>query len=105
MTLARCVLKDGNRSCRGRGGRRELWKEDFCRGTLTDRMDMAFPVFGGGDCVNIVYNAAPVWMGDRLEELKGADLRFMWTVESPRDMLDVLRRYEAGEAGEGRRIR
>ena len=67
--------------------------------------DIVCCVFGGGDCVNIVYNAAPVWMGDRLEELKGADLRFMWTVESPREMLDVLRRYEAGEAGEGRRIR
>lgn len=104
MTLARCVLKEKNRRCRGCGGRSDFWKTDFCRGSLTDRMGAEFPVFGAGDCVNTVYNAVPVWMGDRLGELRGAVLRFMWTVESPAEMLDVLRRYERGESGEGRRI-
>ena len=104
MTLARCVLKEKNRRCRGCGGRRDFWKTDFCRGSLTDRVGAEFPVFGTGDCVNLVYNAVPVWMGDRLGELRGAVLRFMWTVESPDEMLDVLRRYERGESGAGRRI-
>ena len=67
-------------------------------------MGAEFPVFGAGDCVNTVYNAVPVWMGDRLAELRGAVLRFMWTVETPAEMLDVLRRYERGGSGEGRRI-
>ena len=104
MTAARCVLKGKNRECRGCGGRREIRKTDFCRGTLTDRVGAEFPVFGAGDCVNVIYNAVPVWMGDRLEELRGAELWFMWTVESPAEMLDVLRRYERGGSGEGRRI-
>ena len=104
MTLARCVLKEKNRRCRGCGGRRDFRKTGFCRGSLTDRVGAEFPVFGAGDCVNLVYNAVPVWMGDRLGELRGAVLRFMWTVEGPAEMLEVLRRYERGESGVGRRI-
>jgi len=104
MALARCVLKEKKRGCGGCGGRRGIWKTDFCRGTLTDRTGAEFPVFGAGDCVNTIYNAVPVWMGDRLGELRGAVLRFMWTVESSAEMLEVLRRYERGESGEGRRI-
>ena len=105
MTAARCVLKEKNRDCRGRGGRAaRAWKTDFCRGSLTDRMGEVFPVFGHGDCVNTIYNAKPVWMGDRLGELDGAELAFFWTTESPAEMLDALGRYERGETGEGRRI-
>ena len=105
MTTARCALKEKNRFCRGRGGRTaRAWKTDFCRGSLTDRMGEVFPVFGHGDCVNTIYNAKPVWMGDRLGELDGADLAFFWTTESPAEMADVIGRYERGEAGEGRRI-
>jgi putative protease len=105
MTTARCALKEKNRSCRGRGGRTaEAWKTEYCAGSLTDRKGEVFPVFGGGDCVNTVYNAKPVWMGDRLGELDGADLCFFWTTETTREMRGVLERYERGEAGEGRRI-
>ncbi|MBE6726724.1 MAG: U32 family peptidase [Ruminococcaceae bacterium] len=104
MTLARCVLKEQNGGCRGAGGRRDFWKTSYCRGSLTDRMDERFPVLGAGNCVNIVYNARPIWMADRLDQLDGASLRFCWTTESPEEMRSVLNRYETGSPGEGRRI-
>ena len=104
MTLARCVLKGSNPACTGSGGRRTAREKPVCRGTLTDRRQGVFPVIGGADCVNTVYNAVPIWMGGRLGELSGACLRFLWTTETLSDMLDVVRRYRAGEDGEGRRI-
>ena len=106
MTLAKCVLAAGNRSCVGRGGRvADRMKAFSCRGALTDRMGARFPVFGEADCVNTVYNAVPIWMGDRLDALRGAPaLIFSWTDESPEELLDVVQRYRHGERGEGRRI-
>lgn len=106
MTLAKCVLAAGNRSCAGCGGRVAGRKKAFvCRGTLTDRTGARFPVFGEADCVDVVYNAVPQWMGDRLNELRGApSLIFQWTDESADGFLDVVRRYRRGASGEGRRI-
>ncbi len=108
MTLARCVLKNSNPSCRGAGGRRaglDPLDKPVCRGSLTDRLGEVFPVLGGADCVNTVYNAVPIWMGDRLGELRGAStLRFLWTTESAAEMADVIARYESGGTGVGRRI-
>ena len=51
--------------------------------------------------MNTIYNAKPVWMGDRLGELDGADLAFFWTTESPAEMADVIGRYERGRPGKG----
>ena len=106
MTLAKCVLRAGNRACVGRGGRDpERHKPDACHGTLTDRVGASFPVIGEADCVNVVYNAVPVWMGDRLNNLRGAEaLEFRWTDEGAEEMRGVIRRYQRGETGEGRRI-
>ena len=104
MTLARCPMKEKNGGCKGSGGRRDPWKTTFCRSSLTDRMGETFPVFGMGDCVNVVCNARPVWMGDRLDLLKGSSLRFLWTDETPEAFRSVLNRYQSGGAGEGRRI-
>ena len=111
MTTARCVLSEKNPGCRGKGGRdpaRLMRGPDgcFCRGTLTDRRGEVFPVLGQGDCSNVLYNARPVWMGDRLDELAGAEsLVFLWTVETPEEMLSVLRKYENGDPPEGEFVR
>ncbi|MBO6053763.1 MAG: hypothetical protein J6Q17_08500, partial [Clostridia bacterium] len=106
MTLAKCVLQPGNRACIGCGGRDpERHKAFACRGILTDRTGARFPVIGEADCVNAVYNAVPVWMGDRLDALRGApNLCFHWTDEEASAMLSVIERYRRGEPGEGRRI-
>ena len=62
-------------------------------------------MIGEADCVNVVYNAVPVWMGDRLNNLRGAEaLEFRWTDEGAEEMRGVIRRYQRGETGEGRRI-
>ena len=56
-------------------------------------------------CENIIVNAHPLWMGDRMDLLKGADtLCWYFTSESADDILDVIRKYEKGEKGEGRRM-
>ena len=106
MTLAKCVIQPGNRACVGCGGRDpERHKPFACRGILTDRVGARFPVIGEADCVNAVYNAVPVWMGDRLDSLRGAPaFCFHWTDERAPEMLDVIERYQRGESGEGRRI-
>ena len=116
MTTARCVLSERNPDCRGRGGRDparllkssvgEEADECFCRGTLADRRDEVFPILGQGDCSNVVYNARPVWMGDRLDELSSArSLAFLWTVETPGEMLAVLHKYANGEKPDGEFVR
>ena len=106
MTLAKCVLGPGNRACAGRGGRDPDRRKPFvCRGSLTDRTGARFPVIGEADCVNTVYNAVPVWMGDRLDSLRGApSLCFFWTDETASGMLSVIERCRRGEEGDGRRI-
>ncbi|MBR5365540.1 MAG: U32 family peptidase [Clostridia bacterium] len=106
MTLAKCVIQPGNRACVSCGGRDpERHKPFACRGILTDRVGARFPVIGEADCVNAVYNAVPVWMGDRLDQLRGASsLSFQWTDERASEMRDVIEQYQRGESGEGRRI-
>ncbi len=112
MTTARCVLRDGNPLCRGKGGRdpAKVFDSRFshigCRGTLTDRKGEIFPVLGASDCSNVIFNAEPVWMADRPEDLAGAEsLAFLWTVESAEEMGETVRRYEKGEKPSGPCVR
>ena len=112
MTTARCVLRDGNPLCRGKGGRdpAKVFDPRFshigCRGTLTDRKGEIFPVLGASDCSNVIFNAEPVWMADRLDDLNGAEsLAFLWTVESAEEMGETVRRYEKGEKPSGPCVR
>jgi putative protease len=73
-----------------------------CRGincgypTLTDRMGKHFFI----DCdgrVSTLYNHLPLYMGDRLAELKGVDFYTIYlTRESPAETAEVLAAMEAG---------
>ena len=107
MTLARCVLSPENPGCRGRGGRTPDANRPggVCRGALTDRRGEIFPVLSEPDCSNVLYNSTPIWMGDRLGELRGAEsLRFWWSTETCAEMRDVADAYRNGRSGKGRRI-
>ncbi|MBQ4354672.1 MAG: U32 family peptidase [Clostridia bacterium] len=112
MTLSRCVIcqnAQGKAVCpKGNiSGRTDVFsaKEHRCRRILTDRTGAQFAVFGQPDCENILTNAVPVWMGDRMDSLSGASVHhFFFTDESAADVLAVLGRYDRGEKSEGRRL-
>ncbi len=111
MTLSRCVIclsEKGGCPKGNEGGRHSdplSAKPHSCRCTLTDRMGARFTVFGQQNCENIVVNAVPTWMGDRLDTLRGASAHhYLFTDESAEAALTVLSRYERGESERGRRI-
>ena len=112
MTLSRCLIAqaDSKKGCikgneSGRARDPEKAKPHTCRCSITDRTGTVFEVFGQHNCENIIVNAHPVWMGDRMDQLKGAEtLLWYFTAESSREIFDVIRGYRNGEKGEGRRM-
>lgn len=115
MTLSRCIIcqaekTKGKVQC-PRGNEMGRLKDPLsgkphrCRCTLTDRTGAEFAVFSQPNCENIICNAHPYWMGDKLDTLRGASaLHYFFTDESADEILSVIRRYERGEKGEGRRL-
>lgn len=88
MTTENCILKNvGKCKCDGRG-------------EITDRTGATFSVIKDGDiCRSVVLNSVPLYMGDKLEELKstGADyLRLMFTTESVKECRDICDIYQKG---------
>lgn len=115
MTLSRCVIcqasaAKGKALCPkgNRGGRLtapQVAKAHRCHCTLKDRTGAAFHVFSQSNCENIICNAHPIWMGDRLATLRGASsLHYFFTDESVDEILSILKRYQNSEKGEGRRL-
>ena len=112
MTLSRCLIaqSESKKGCAkgnegGRAKNPDAVKPHRCRCTITDRTGTVFEVFGQQNSENIIVNAHPLWMGDRMDSLKGADtLCWYFTSESAEEILDVIRKYEKGEKGEGRRM-
>ncbi len=93
MTVQNCLVKSALKSCNNNCG-------DSCF-LLKDRKNMYFPVFTQkGQCINTIYNSLPVYMGDRMTELKktGAKyLRFVFTTESTDDIIKIKKMYENSE--------
>ncbi len=91
MTVKNCLVKSSKGEC-------------GCNGDmyyLRDRKGISFPVECiKGECINVIYNSAPVYMADRLRELSrisAAAWRFDFTDESPAQIKEVFNNYESGK--------
>lgn len=102
MTMLRCALSDGGKTCRqgGSGGFREqMHKNVLCSGSLTDRTGVAFPIFGMYDCTNILFNSVPIYMADRMDILRAAgisEFHFIFTTETRAEVEAILHAYQNG---------
>lgn len=96
MTVKNCLVK----SSLGKCGCKE---NEFYY--LRDRKNIAFPVeCYKGECINVIYNSAPVYMADRLKEVAriGASYyRFDFTDETPGEICQILNQYESGKKSNG----
>jgi len=78
---------------------KELGSCDACTaGTLTlrDRRGVEFPVFRRFEHRSTIFNSVPIYMADKADELEKNGLRsqhFIFTVESKKDVLSVIRAY------------
>lgn len=116
MTLSRCVISGGRCNRGGIGGRcddtsrkteksKNISRKYCCSGYLTDRKGEKFFVISDSSCLNFVCNSVPVWMGDKLSEIKKCpSLMFYFTDESMDEILAVLNDYAVNIRRDGRRI-
>lgn len=92
MTVKNCLVKSSLGKCGCKDG--EIYY-------LKDRKNICFPVECiKGECINIIYNSAPIYMADRLNEIKRLSpnaLRFDFTDETPQEICSILKQYEKGE--------
>ncbi len=95
MLMANCVIKSSG-NC---GGEQVCGNGEFA---LLDRKGETFPV-RPTKCGNVIYNAKPVYMADRLHEVQelGVDsLRMCFTDESYDKVCKLIQEYQAGLKGE-----
>ena len=92
MTVKNCLVKSSFDKCGCTVGSMYY---------LRDRKGICFPVECiRGECVNVIYNSAPIYMADRMKELariNASYLRFDFTDESPSQIAAVLKQYESGK--------
>ncbi len=90
MTVKNCLLK----SCNGKCGCDEQIHY------IKDRKGVYFPLFlNKQTCTNSIYNSVPVYMGDRVDELKTINaswLRFDFVDETPEQMKRIVEDFEKG---------
>lgn len=93
MTAQNCIVKSAHGGC-------------ACGGVhyLKDRKGVLFPVISRkGACTSVVLNSAPIYMGDRAEELASCGLSFAclsFTTENEEEIKDIIKRYENGSSFE-----
>ncbi len=91
MTVRNCLRKSASGKCD--------CKDGFF--FLKDRKNACFPVKSDKQsCTNTVYNSVPVYMGDRMNELKNSGIgtyRFIFTTESPSEIADMAKMYQNKE--------
>lgn len=108
MTTARCLICGGKCNKGNVGGRFAGAKPHNCTTELVDRMGEKFPVIAERDCVNVIYNSTPIWMGDRLSQIKRHDgvghFHYIFTTETADEAIAIADEYSRGEWREGRRI-
>ena len=85
MLTERCFIKDSF-GC------------DKCgKASLTDRTGAKFPMLREFEHRNIILNSTPTYMGDKADELSRAGLNshhFIFTVESAKEITDILSAYK-----------
>lgn len=94
MLLKNCVIKSSGKC----GGEETCGAKEFA---LFDRKGETFPVVPT-KCGNVIYNAKPIYMADRLHEVQelGVDsLRMSFTDESYDTVCRVVRAYQEALAG------
>ena len=68
---------------------------------LTDRKGVRFPVRCRFGCAEVL-NAYPIWLADRLQEIRGMDFLTLYFTDEPQRMVDaVLDAYRKGKAAKG----
>lgn len=85
-----CILRSQGR-CGG---------EPPCRGALSDRSGVRFPVIGAPNHTNTIYNSLPGYRADRASELKKHGvglLTLLFTNETERDIKHILSLASAGK--------
>ena len=90
MTVQNCVVKSGNNKC--------ACNSDVYY--LKDRKGVYFPLYTDKlTCTNTIYNSAPVYMADRMDELPGnlSSMRFIFTTETPEEVTDIYNKYKNNE--------
>ena len=92
MTVKNCLVKSSLNKCGCIDG--EVYY-------LRDRKNICFPVECiKGECINVIYNSAPIYMADRLNEvskLMPYAMRFDFTTESPQEIIKLVNDYEKGK--------
>ena len=94
MTVQDCVVKSGQDRC-------SCKDEAYF---LKDRKGMLFPLFTDRDmCINTIYNSAPVYMADRLNELPDnvSSYRFIFTLETQEEIKEIFKKYKNREKYDG----
>ena len=78
------------RNCPGVNSKTKNCAECGGLGYITDRKEISFPYKCNGGCTQI-YNSVPLYMGDRLREIKSADFNIMlFTTETAEQKLYAL---------------
>ena len=91
MLTLRCAISDGRCDKENR--------TVLCKSELTDRHGVTFPLYGMGDCTNVIYNSVPLYMADKKDELRrtGANTyHFIFTDETPEECDRIIRAYMEG---------
>ncbi len=119
MLTERCVLRTEPRShdkankgksipCGGLGGRvpgMDHHCGGHCRGILTDRLGHTFPI-RATDGESVICNGVPLWMADKMHTLPPLTQReFLFTIESPEEIRQVLQDTENGIPRPGKRLK
>ncbi len=85
MLLARCPVHD-----------RPLVKNcGQCVDVMTDRTNRKFPIRCNGDYMELL-NSTPIWMADRLAELKTDFITLMFDSHAPQEVAEIVRAYVSG---------
>lgn len=72
-------------------------KDGACHSVLKDKTGAEFPIMREYGHRNTVYNSVPTYLLDKRDNLKGISLSvLMFTVESEKEVCDVLEAYQAG---------
>lgn len=83
MTTHKCVLRD-TVGC------------EKCRGYLKDRQNAKFYVEGAYGHRNIMYNSVPIYMADKLSQIKDHSLHFIFSDESREECYKIVESYKRG---------
>ncbi|MBQ2966634.1 MAG: U32 family peptidase [Clostridia bacterium] len=89
MVMQNCIMKNKNACIDFKG-----------YGLLKDETDRAFPVFCEMPHRNVIYNACPLYIGDKEKLLPDTDHVFLFTTESGAEAKRILTMYENGETAE-----